>query len=1012
MTIPALRKVGGFGTPVVLSVNEFLRRLDGAPPRDHVRQVLATMQRTQRYTTERSDISNQLSTEALATFVTNCFYLSDDVHSPELRTISSVNITWQAGNTTNTNCPPTWLTSPWSSGGTGVNLYLLTKSVWSSGGTGVNLSLPTKVSLEQWRNWSQPVPSNKGEKVTYDACKIWDRNYSSLTLDDLDLSQGHSLSAVPCTSWEFDVEDTYGRTIISQWSLVCDRAILSDLAQMALLLGLLVGSPLMGSLSDKFGRRRLIVYNLVVVIPLQLCLPYLPSVELYIAIQFLLGVTGLGLYLSSYVLCVELVDGKWRTITGLANPLSNPTAFVSIAGIAYLLPRWDYLNLAISLPALLIFGIWLAIPESPRWLMTQGKKEEVMEVIKTAARCNKRTLPTNIEKQLDQFMSRSSNEEQAGLFDLFRTPNLRRNTLLLYVEWFTINLIYLALVLNTGNIGGNIYVTSAILGIVEFSTVTRVSRKQKPQEVSISSCQCFRHCRVLHSHKGIKETETSGGAVEYPAVALAILCMLKMGRRWPLSLSSIISGVACLLSLVVSPENPSGQWWVIMAAMIGKFCSAAASGIVFVTSLEIFPTVVRNVGLGTCQAVAGVAFLLTPFLWNLVSGHQGSDWSDVQPWLPMSILGASGIVGGLCSLFLPETSNRSFPHTLEDGEAISRSPDRDPNLNLPVLGSLAQHKTSALANYATEGGWKTILGKPTLSTPDLDSNLDFPVIGSPSYCESITLDHAATEVGPPASNPRVSSASPDTISSVSHTVESNLWELSRGSGQGYIKQALEFLHVYSTTLVQQTHTMERIVRFVVAMATVVTLAAAASSFKKPEYLESCPRNDNACLKKLLQVLIPKLSKGSNEFSLQPLDPMHIPEMNVVYQMGGNIRGNVSVINSDTYALSKIRINDVRSNVNDTHLSMEVDVKFPGVFVEGSYKANGLIVVFPINGKGVFNISMSDVSATWKLSGQVIERNEVEYLRLDHFNMRPVVGDMKFYASELFTGSDELSECQP
>nr|CAD7456577.1 unnamed protein product [Timema tahoe] len=541
-----------------------------------------------------------------------------------------------------------------------------------------------KVSLEQWRNWSQPVSSNKGEKVTYDACNIWDRNYSSLTLDDLDLSQGHSLSAVPCTSWEFDVEDTYGRTIISQSE--------QHMAHSKCLFVLL-----------RFGRRRLIVYNLVVVIPLQLCLPYLPSVELYITIQFLLGVSGLGLYLSSYVLStgyneatielmggaewliqltaclkrsgVELVDGKWRTITGLANPLSNPTAFVSIAGIAYLLPRWDYLNLAISLPALLIFGIWLAIPESPRWLMTQGKKEEVMEVIKTAARCNKRTLPTNIEKQLDQFMSKSSNEEQAGLFDLFRTPNLRRNTLLLYVEWFTINLIYLALVLNTGNIGGNIYVTSAILG-----------------------------------------------AVEYPAGALAILCMLKMGRRWPLSLSSIISGVACLLSLMVSPENPSGQWWVIMAAMIGKFCSAAASGIVFVTSLEIFPTVVRNVGLGTCQAVAGVAFLLTPFLWNL---------SDVQPWLPMSILGTSGIVGGLCSLFLPETSNRSFPHTLEDGEAISRALDRDSNLNLPVLGSLAQHKTSALANYATERmrcqmhmrtdlrycWFRDLIGSPVLNIP-------------------------------------------------------------------------------------------------------------------------------------------------------------------------------------------------------------------------------------------------------------------------------------------------------
>nr|CAD7456576.1 unnamed protein product [Timema tahoe] len=53
-------KLSGLGTPAVLSVNEFHKRLDGAQPRDHVRQVLATMHRTQRYTTDGSDISNQL----------------------------------------------------------------------------------------------------------------------------------------------------------------------------------------------------------------------------------------------------------------------------------------------------------------------------------------------------------------------------------------------------------------------------------------------------------------------------------------------------------------------------------------------------------------------------------------------------------------------------------------------------------------------------------------------------------------------------------------------------------------------------------------------------------------------------------------------------------------------------------------------------------------------------------------------------------------------------------------
>nr|CAD7441485.1 unnamed protein product [Timema bartmani] len=39
--------------------------------------------------------------------------------------------------------------------------------------------------------------------------------------------------------------------------------------------------------------------------------------------------------------------------------------------------------------------------------------------------------------------------------------------------------------------------------------------------------------------------------------------------------------------------------------------------------------------------------------------------------------------------------------------------------------------------------WKK---KPTLRTPDRDSNLDLPIIGSLVYCDGSALDHAATEV--------------------------------------------------------------------------------------------------------------------------------------------------------------------------------------------------------------------------------------------------------------------------
>nr|CAD7451836.1 unnamed protein product [Timema tahoe] len=38
------------------------------------------------------------------------------------------------------------------------------------------------------------------------------------------------------------------------------------------------------------------------------------------------------------------------------------------------------------------------------------------------------------------------------------------------------------------------------------------------------------------------------------------------------------------------------------------------------------------------------------------------------------------------------------------GKTTPSSPERDSNLDLPVLGSLAQHETSSFANYAIEAG--------------------------------------------------------------------------------------------------------------------------------------------------------------------------------------------------------------------------------------------------------------------------------------------------------------------
>nr|CAD7568849.1 unnamed protein product [Timema californicum] len=109
------------------------------------------------------------------------------------------------------------------------------------------------------------------------------------------------------------------------------------------------------------------------------------------------------------------------------------------------------------------------------------------------------------------------------------------------------------------------------------------------------------------------------------------------------------------------------------------------------------------------------------------------------------------------------------------GKTTPSSPDRDSNLDLPVLSSRAQHdkrltnalvvlsstaedgeievRISGLGRLYLLGMYRHLRGrqvenherKTTLSIPDQDSNLDLPVIDSLVYCESSVLDHVTTE---------------------------------------------------------------------------------------------------------------------------------------------------------------------------------------------------------------------------------------------------------------------------
>ncbi|CAH2011448.1 unnamed protein product [Acanthoscelides obtectus] len=432
------------------------------------------------------------------------------------------------------------------------------------------------------------------------------------------------LAMVTCDTWEFGGE---GSTIISEFNLVCDRKNLINFAEMMFLGGVAIGGLVCGILSDKYGRKRTLMASVLIQTILGCAIAFSPWFLVYAILRALLGFISVSVVFSGFVLAIELVGGHWRTVAGISYLFPVSVSYMTIAGLAWELREWRQLQAAISLPGFLFLGLWWVLPESPRWLLALGRTTEVMSILESACKFNGKKLPPNLDKQL---LPGANDEpvENVSVLDLFKTIQMRKRTLCLFLIWFSVYLVYYGLVLNLGNIGGNLYVNSVLQG-----------------------------------------------AVEIPAVAISIFILLKGGRRWPLSLTMVISGIACALTVPIYLATADMQWVVTSLTMISKFCVSSSNAIMPVFTAELYPTTIRNIGVGAANVSAGIALMLVPYLWNLSTLHAS---------VPMSVLAVFGVFGGLSVLFLPETGGVRLIDTIKEEKEITKIADIETNENKKI----------------------------------------------------------------------------------------------------------------------------------------------------------------------------------------------------------------------------------------------------------------------------------------------------------------------------------------
>ncbi|XP_037320836.2 solute carrier family 22 member 7-like isoform X1 [Pungitius pungitius] len=470
------------------------------------------------------------------------------------------------------------------------------------GGTFGNLTEEQRLTVS--------IPA-RGDGGGPESCEMFEEPQLQLLANG---SRGADPPTLRCQSgWVYD-NSTFSSTMATEWDLVCDRKSLTQTTGSIFFLGVILGGLVFGFLSDKYGRKNTLLASYITATVFGFASASADSYVLFAVLRFLTGFGLTGIGINALVLTIEWVDTEHRLFISVIGGLSWSAGNMLLAGFAFLVNDWRPLIVTVTAPLGLALLTWWWVPESARWLLANGKVEKAQFYLDKCAKFNKRPkASSNLKLQkLADFETLEKKKKNYTYLHLIKTPKMRRLTVLTGVVWYGVASTYYGISLNVGGFGLNIYLTHFIYA-----------------------------------------------AIEVPAKLTVYFLLGVFGRRRCQAGTLLLTGVCIITNMLLPP----GLWQVRAAvAILGKGLSEASFTTVILYTAELYPTVVRQNGLGYTNLMGRVGVSVAPLILLL---------GDVWTVLPQVIISSVAIVSGLASLLLPETLNARLPETVDDVEKPS-----------------------------------------------------------------------------------------------------------------------------------------------------------------------------------------------------------------------------------------------------------------------------------------------------------------------------------------------------
>ncbi|XP_076465897.1 solute carrier family 22 member 7-like isoform X1 [Babylonia areolata] len=523
------------------------------------------------------------------------------------------------------------------------------------------------------------------QDIQYHQCSI------DVTVNTSGTSSTHSLPCVAGVNFSMPSYTSF----VTEWSLVCEKTGLTELTQTGFFAGQAVGALLFSVPADRYGRRKVYVTCAVATMASLVAMTFINMYEIMLFCRIVTGFFECGMENVAYMMVMELLPHHWRCLASILDGILWACGCCFVAMVAYFLQgvSWRYLSLALASVYFASLLLPCFLDESLRWLLATGEMQEAERILKKACRMNGKdfadiqpllqkqafngnslpvqnrwntvisghedelTKPVLVsEKNTDEDLN--ENEETGDeiackegdafvhqtdvhvtktedditelpgrdgveaistrhtVLDLFRYRVVLVPFLICSFVWMTNNLFYYGVMLGSAKLSGNRFLNFGLLSLLQI-----------------------------------------------PSTLLALFLMPRFRRR-PLGfLFSLFTGLFLLVSVglrTLGEEQGVTLTLATVAQYVGMFAVNGSFCVYFVYYMEVFPTTMRSIGIGTIASIIRLTDLALPFL--LV-------WRKETPWAPGVMVGCLCCLAAVSIWLLPETRHRKLPDTIEEIQA-------------------------------------------------------------------------------------------------------------------------------------------------------------------------------------------------------------------------------------------------------------------------------------------------------------------------------------------------------